>query len=56
MSLIKEKGLLSPACVVGMGGGKTLDTAKAISNLLTNGGRAEDFQGWDLVKKEEFIK
>ena len=56
MSLIKEKGLLSPACVVGMGGGKTLDTAKAISNLLTNGGRAEDFQGWDLVKKRGIYK
>ena len=36
--------------VVGIGGGITLDTAKAISNLLTNGGRAEDYQGWDLVK------
>jgi len=35
--------------VVGMGGGTTLDTAKAISNLIANGGRAADYQGWDLV-------
>jgi len=27
-----------------------MDVAKAVSNLLTNGGRAEDYQGWDLVK------
>jgi 3-deoxy-alpha-D-manno-octulosonate 8-oxidase len=39
-----------PVAVVGMGGGCTLDTAKAVSNLLTNGGRSEDYQGWDLVK------
>jgi 3-deoxy-alpha-D-manno-octulosonate 8-oxidase len=39
-----------PSVVVGIGGGITLDTAKAASNLITNGGRAEDYQGWDLVK------
>ena len=44
-----KKDLL-PTVVVGMGGGITLDTAKAISNLLTNGGKAEDYQGWDLVR------
>jgi 3-deoxy-alpha-D-manno-octulosonate 8-oxidase len=39
------------ACaVVGIGGGTVLDTAKAVSNLLTNGGRASDYQGWDLVR------
>jgi 3-deoxy-alpha-D-manno-octulosonate 8-oxidase len=36
--------------VVGIGGGSTLDVAKAVSNLLTNGGSAADYQGWDLVK------
>jgi len=36
--------------IVGMGGGSVLDTAKALSNLLTNGGCASDYQGWDLVK------
>jgi len=39
-----------PAAVIGIGGGATLDAAKAISNLFTNGGKAEDYQGWDLVK------
>lgn len=39
-----------PSAIVGIGGGCTLDTAKAVSNLLTNGGKAEDYQGWDLVK------
>lgn len=41
----------TPATIVGFGGGSTLDTAKAVANLLTNGGRAADYQGWDLVKK-----
>jgi 3-deoxy-alpha-D-manno-octulosonate 8-oxidase len=39
-----------PCAIVGIGGGSTLDTAKAISNLLTNGGRSADYQGWDLVR------
>ena len=47
---LHEKGVAEPACIVGMGGGITMDIAKAVSNLLTNGGKAEDYQGWDLVK------
>lgn len=39
-----------PVAVIGIGGGTSLDIAKAISNLFTNGGAAEDYQGWDLVK------
>jgi 3-deoxy-alpha-D-manno-octulosonate 8-oxidase len=39
-----------PATIVGFGGGTTMDTAKAVANLLTNGGKAADYQGWDLVK------
>lgn len=42
--------------VVGIGGGCALDTAKAVSNLLSNGGKAEDYQGWDLVKKPGVFK
>ena len=45
-----------PAAIVGMGGGISMDVAKAISNLLTNGGKAEDYQGWDLVKKPGIFK
>ena len=40
----------SPFAVIGIGGGATMDVAKALSNLLTNKGNAEDYQGWDLVK------
>jgi len=41
---------LNRSCIVGIGGGCTLDTAKAVSNLLTNSGKAADYQGWDLLK------
>jgi len=44
------KGYSEPAAVVGMGGGITMDCAKAVSNLLTNGGKAAQYQGWDLVR------
>ncbi len=27
-----------------------------MANLLTNGGKAEDYQGWDLVKKPAIYK
>lgn len=47
---LKQSGYAKPATIVGMGGGITLDTAKAVANLLTNDGKAEDYQGWDLVK------
>lgn len=45
-----------PGAVAGIGGGATLDTAKAVSNLLTNPGKAEDYQGWDLVKAAGIYK
>jgi len=45
-----------PCVVVGIGGGITMDCAKAISNLYTNGGKAEDYQGWDLLSKPGVYK
>ena len=47
---VRAAGVSVPATIVGFGGGITLDTAKAIANLLTNPGSAADYQGWDLVK------
>ena len=47
---VRAQGVSIPATIVGFGGGITLDTAKAIANLLTNPGSAADYQGWDLVK------
>ena len=45
-----------PKVIVAIGGGATLDTGKAIANLLTNQGNAEDYQGWDLVKNQAIYK
>lgn len=38
-------------CVVGAGGGSAMDVAKAISILITNGGKAEDYLGLGKIKK-----
>jgi len=54
---IKEKCSANlPSAIVGMGGGTTMDIAKCISILLTNTGKAEDYQGWDLVKNPAIYK
>lgn len=45
-----------PCAVIGIGGGTTMDVAKAVSNLLTNDGKARDYQGWDLVKQPGIFK
>lgn len=36
--------------IIGIGGGSTLDLAKAVSLMITNPGSSADYQGWDLVK------
>lgn len=45
-----------PVAVVGVGGGSTLDVTKAVSNLLSNGGKAADYQGWDLLSNPGVFK
>lgn len=39
-----------PDGIIGIGGGSTMDIAKAVSLMLTNPGSAADYQGWDLIK------
>lgn len=38
-------------CVIGVGGGSAMDVAKAVSILLTNGGKAEDYLGLGKISK-----
>ncbi|TVP16216.1 3-deoxy-alpha-D-manno-octulosonate 8-oxidase KdnB [Shewanella sp. KCT] len=39
-----------PVSVIGLGGGSTMDLAKAVSLMLTNPGGSAMYQGWDLIK------
>ncbi|WP_350289053.1 iron-containing alcohol dehydrogenase family protein [uncultured Croceitalea sp.] len=41
-----------PSGIVGIGGGTLLDLAKAVAIMLTNKGKSESYQGWDLVTKK----
>ncbi|XZF15348.1 iron-containing alcohol dehydrogenase family protein [Chitinophagaceae bacterium MMS25-I14] len=36
--------------IIGIGGGSVMDLAAAVSLMMTNTGKAQDYQGWDLVK------
>jgi 3-deoxy-alpha-D-manno-octulosonate 8-oxidase len=40
-----------PVGVIGIGGGSTMDLAKAVALMLTNPGSAADYQGWDLIER-----
>ena len=54
--LLVDKNKNNPKAIVAIGGGATLDTGKAVANLLTNPGNAEDYQGWDLVENPGIFK
>ncbi|MBV5267052.1 MAG: iron-containing alcohol dehydrogenase, partial [Burkholderiaceae bacterium] len=47
---VKDFSAKLPDGVVGIGGGSTMDLAKAVSLMLTNSGSATNYQGWDLIK------
>jgi len=47
---VREFSDRKPAGVIGIGGGSTMDLAKAVSLMLTNPGSSADYQGWDLIK------
>lgn len=53
---VRAEGKSNPVAVIGMGGGSSLDIAKAISILLRNPGKAQDYQGWNLVKNPAIYK
>ena len=38
-------------CIVGIGGGSAIDTAKGVNFLITNGGRMEDYWGFGKASK-----
>ena len=42
--------------IVGIGGGSTMDLAKAVSLMMTNSGSSADYQGWDLVQRAGVYK
>ena len=52
---IAGTGLL-PDVIVGVGGGSTMDVAKAVSVMLTNPGSSSAYQGWDLVGERGIYK
>jgi len=55
--IIDEVGLTnSVGQIVAIGGGSTLDTAKAVSIMLTNTGKTEDYVGYNLVKEKAIFK
>jgi 3-deoxy-alpha-D-manno-octulosonate 8-oxidase len=47
---IQEYAEVKPDGIVGIGGGATMDIAKAISLMLNNSGSSADYQGWDLIE------
>jgi 3-deoxy-alpha-D-manno-octulosonate 8-oxidase len=45
-----------PVAIIGIGGGSTMDVAKALSVVLKNPGSSSQYQGWDLVSNAGIYK
>jgi len=56
VATVREYSTELPDGIVGIGGGSTMDIAKAVSLLLTNPGSAADYQGWDLIQNPAVYK
>ena len=55
-SVINLKNRVAPIAIIGVGGGSTLDIAKAASVMFRNPGSSSEYQGWDLVKSPGVYK
>jgi 3-deoxy-alpha-D-manno-octulosonate 8-oxidase len=55
-AIIKERSGKMPIAIIGIGGGSTMDIAKAVSVMLCNEGSSRSYQGWDLVKNQGIYK
>ncbi|RDH77808.1 iron-containing alcohol dehydrogenase [Mycolicibacterium moriokaense] len=47
--IVAARGATLPKAVIGIGGGSSMDVAKAVSVMLCNAGASSQYQGWDLV-------
>ena len=52
----EKLGGKKPRLIVGVGGGSTMDVAKALSIVLENEGATSAYQGWDKVEKKAVPK
>jgi 3-deoxy-alpha-D-manno-octulosonate 8-oxidase len=54
--ILKTKANQQPLAIIGIGGGSTMDVAKAVSVMLKNEGSSRSYQGWDLVNNRGIYK
>jgi 3-deoxy-alpha-D-manno-octulosonate 8-oxidase len=55
-SILERKNNIMPLAIIGIGGGSTMDIAKAVSVMLCNEGSSRNYQGWDLVPNPGIYK